>query len=55
MALGGLAGADGSDGEGIGGGLYVATGASVTVRKTKVTGNFASTSNDNIYGTVTEP
>jgi hypothetical protein len=52
QALGGLAGSGGSDGQGIGGGLYVDTGASVFLKKTKVKGNVASTSNDNIYGTV---
>ena len=36
-----------------GGGLYVDTGASVSLKKTKVTGNFASTSDPDIYGTVT--
>jgi hypothetical protein len=51
--LGGLAGAGGSDGDGIGGGLYIWTGGVVTLKKTTVTLNFASTSNDNIYGTVT--
>ena len=53
LAMGGLAGAGGSDGDGIGGGLYVATGATVSLKKTNVAGNYASTSNDNIYGTVT--
>jgi hypothetical protein len=37
-----------------GGGLYVDTGASVSLKKTKVTGDFASTSNDDIHGTVTD-
>jgi hypothetical protein len=53
LAMGGLAGAGGSDGDGIGGGLYVATGATVSLKKTKVASNYASTSNDDIYGTVT--
>ena len=53
FALGGQAGAGGSDGSGIGGGLYVATGASVNLKKSLVILNFASTSNDNIYGIVT--
>ena len=52
-ALAGLAGAGGSDGDGIGGGLYVATGAVVTLKKSTVAFNFASTSNSNIYGIVT--
>ncbi len=41
------------DGQGVGGGLYVSTGASATLSKTIVKLNFASTSHDNIYGTVT--
>ena len=53
LALGGLAGEGGSDGDGIGGGLYVAIGAVVTLKKTTVALNFASTSNGDIYGTVT--
>jgi hypothetical protein len=52
QAMGGLAGSGGSDGQGIGGGLYVTTGASVLLKKTKVKGNVASTSNHNIYGIV---
>jgi hypothetical protein len=51
--LGGLAGAGGSDGDGIGGGLYVASGGAVTLKHANVTGNFASTSNNDIYGIVT--
>ncbi len=56
FALGGRAGAGGMDGQGKGGGLYVdfATGATalVKLKKSLVILNFASTSNDNIYGTV---
>jgi hypothetical protein len=52
QAAGGLAGSGGSEGTGIGGGLYIATGASVSVKKTNVFGNFASTSDPNIFGTV---
>ncbi len=51
--MGGLAGAGGSSGEGIGGGLYVTTGGVVTLHKSTVALNFASTSNNNIDGTVT--
>ena len=51
--MGGLAGAGGDDGDGIGGGLYAASGATVSLKKTKFAGNDASTSNDDIYGTVT--
>ena len=53
LAFGGLAGKGGSDGDGIGGGLYVTTGGVVTLKKTTVALNFASFSNNNIYGTVT--
>jgi hypothetical protein len=38
--------------DGIGSGLYVATGGVVTLKKTTVALNFASFSNGNIYGTV---
>jgi hypothetical protein len=51
QALGGLPGVGGSDG--IGGGLYIATGGVVTLEKTTVALNFASFSNGNIFGTVT--
>ncbi len=53
LALGGLAGSGGTSGDGIGGGLYVTTGGVVTLKKATVALNFASTSNSNIYGTVT--
>jgi hypothetical protein len=53
LALGGLAGAGGTNGEGIGGGLDVTTGSVVTLKKTTVALNVASTSNNNIDGTVT--
>ena len=43
----------GSAGDGSGGGLYVATGGVVTLKKTTVAIDFASFSNGNIYGTVT--
>ena len=52
-AKGGLPGTGSSAGDGVGGGLYVATGASVFLKKTKVAGNAASTSSDNIDGIVT--
>ena len=48
-AIAGLAGEGGSEGEGIGGGLYVAIGGAVTLKKTTVASNFATTSNSNIY------
>jgi hypothetical protein len=39
-------------GEGKGGGLYVATGGVVTLHKSAVAQNRASTSNNDIYGAV---
>ena len=53
VALGGPSGRGGSDGQGNGGGLYVATGAPVTLKKSLVIGNFASTGSNNIDGIVT--
>jgi hypothetical protein len=41
-----------SNGEGNCGGLYAATGGVVTLHKSTVAQNFASTSNSNIYGTM---
>jgi uncharacterized membrane protein len=52
-AMGALPGTGGPDGGEIGSGLYLATGASVFLKKTKVAGNFASTSSDDLYGAVT--
>jgi hypothetical protein len=53
-ALGGVAGKGGTSGEGIGGGLYIDTGADVTLSKsTEVVFNYASTNDDNIFGTYT--
>ena len=43
----------GTDGQGIGGGLYLAAGSTTTLSQTVVAANFASTSNDDIYGTYT--
>lgn len=43
-ALGGFPGAGGACGQGIGGGLYIDTGASVTLSESEVLDNFASTS-----------
>ncbi len=53
LAQGGSA-ADGSDvGLGIGGGLYLAEGGTAALKSTVVAANFASTTDDNIYGTYT--
>jgi hypothetical protein len=53
FAQGGDAGSgvpSGSSGQGIGGGLYLATGSTTTLIRTIVKLNFASTSNHDIYG-----
>ncbi len=55
LALGGPASSGGSDSDGSGAGLYVATGTTVSLKKSQVAGNFASTSNNDIDGTVTYP
>ncbi len=50
-ALGGSPGTGGASGDGVGGGLYIDNGALVTLTKSsKVILNFASTSDDNIFG-----
>ena len=54
LAIGGSAGhgaANGSTGQGTGGGLYLATGGTATVNQTLVVLNSASTSDRNIHGT----
>jgi photosystem II stability/assembly factor-like uncharacterized protein len=50
QALGGAAGMLGSAGQGIGGGLYVAAFATADGMDTDITGNLASTSNDDVFG-----
>ena len=53
-ALAGFAGSGGLSGQGVGGGLSIDTAASVTLSKSsKVIFNFASTSDDNIFGILT--
>jgi hypothetical protein len=53
-ALGGAAGTGGSSGQGTGGGLYIGTGAGVTLSSpSEVVYDFASTSDDDIFGTYT--
>ena len=52
LAQGGLGYDGGANGEGTGGGLYVTTGGTVTLKKSTVAFNFASTSNNDIYGVV---
>ena len=54
ISLGGSAGTGGASGQGLGGGLYIDAGAGVTLNKsTKVVFNYASTDDDNIFGTYT--
>jgi hypothetical protein len=53
LALSGRAGGGASHGEGIGGGLYVTTGAQVTIKKSTVARNVASNRNNDVFGTVT--
>jgi hypothetical protein len=50
QAVGGAAGKHGSDGQGIGGGIYIASLATAGGVDTDITGNFASTSNDDLFG-----
>ena len=53
-ALGGAPGTGGASGQGQGGGVYIEAGASVTLStRSDVFLNFASTSDDNIFGTYT--
>ncbi len=53
LAIGGLAGFGGSEGDGFGGGLYITNGAGVTLKKSVILANIASTSGNNVYGTFT--
>jgi hypothetical protein len=49
--MGGAAGPGGTDGQGIGGGVYIAPGGMASADgATLITGNHASTSNDDVYG-----
>jgi hypothetical protein len=50
QAVGGAAGKHGSAGQGIGGGLYVAAFATADGMDTNITGNFATISNDDVFG-----
>jgi hypothetical protein len=54
-ADGGAAGAGGSAGQGVGGGVYVTAGGTASKdRATVIKHNHASTSDDNVFGTITE-
>ena len=52
-ALGGPAGMGGQDGPGVGGGVFIASGT-VGARDTDISGNYASTSNDDVFGELGE-
>jgi hypothetical protein len=52
VALGGLPGSGGNSSEGIGGGLYIVSTANVGAVGTSIFGNFASTSNDDVFGSI---
>ena len=47
-ALGGPAGMGGQDGPGVGGGVFIASGM-VSITNTDISGNHASTSNDDAF------
>jgi hypothetical protein len=49
QATGGAAGAGGQDGQGFGGGVYI-NGGLVSARHTNISGNHASTSDDDVFG-----
>jgi hypothetical protein len=49
QAFGGDGDGGGADGQGVGGGIYVAAGT-VSVKKTNIWGNHASTSHDDVFG-----
>ena len=53
QATGGQGGLGGASGDGFAGGIDVAIGASVSLETTKVAGNDASSSNNDILGSVT--
>ncbi len=49
QATGGTAGEGGQNGQGIGGGVYI-NGGLVSARHTNISGNHASTSDDDVFG-----
>jgi hypothetical protein len=56
QAIGGTANSGGTDGQGLGGGVYNDQGGVVTAdQDTLITGNSASTSNDDVYGDLGGP
>ena len=52
-AIGGAGGTGGQDGEGVGGGLYLTAG-DVSAHETTIQGDFASASNDEVFGDLHE-
>jgi len=50
QALGGTAGSGGTTGLGEGGGIYIVSGATVGITNSRIFGNHASTSNDDVFG-----
>jgi hypothetical protein len=46
-----LGGAGATPGQGVGGGIYIASGTVCIDPSSLITGNFASTSNNDIFGT----
>ena len=52
-AFPGTPGASGLSGTGIGGGLNLLAGGTVVIDDTNITGNHATTSNDDVFGTFT--
>ena len=53
MTQAGNAGATALPGTGIGGGLYLFIGGTVSIDNTTITGNTATTSDNNVFGTFT--
>jgi hypothetical protein len=49
----GASGPAGADGQGIGGGIYIAGGTVKISKKTRLFDNFASTSDDDVFGVFT--
>jgi hypothetical protein len=49
-ASGGSGGTGGSDGQGVGVGVYLAAGGNVSILDSSIAGNYASTSDDDVFG-----
>jgi hypothetical protein len=50
LAVGGSGGEGGHDGRGVGGGVYIVPGGTAYARHTRIRGNHASTSDDDVFG-----